>query len=193
MIDKKIIPLNKQPTYQAAIGRVVEIGRALAQTQELIDKRRSALIQMQDRVTVPLSFTERALALARGVPAALNPAPESAIKEISRLEAEAADLKKGMATANAEAEQIASALARELGAAAKKRHKEAVKHVLDCMEALCAANTAEGEVTLELERLGYHDHGIQRHAFFALGEPNDTNGSPAYYYSCDAKEYLRSA
>ena len=190
MSDKKI-PLNKQPAYQAAIGRVVEISRALAHTEDLVNKRRTALIQMQAKISTPLSYTERALALARGLSAS-NPPPESAVKEINRLEAEAADLKKGMSAANAEAEQIAAALSREYGDAAKKRHALAVKHVLACVEALCEANRAEGEVLWELERLGYHSHGLTRRACFAIGEIDDTNGSPAYYYGVEAKEYLRS-
>ena len=191
MSTLKVIPLSQQPRYQAAIGRVVEIGRALAQTEDLINKRRTALIQMQEKVSTPLSYTDRALALARGLSAS-NPPPESAVKEINRLEAEAVDLKKGMETANAEADHIAAALSREYGDAAKKRHATAVKHILSCVEALCEANRAEGEVLWELERLGYHSHGLTRCACTAVGEINDTNGSPAYYYGVAAKEYLRS-
>ena len=193
MSASKIVPLSHQPLYQAAISRVVEIGRALSQTEDLLSRRRSALISMQERVTTPLSYTERALALARGTPATSKPPPESALKEISRLEAEAADLKQGMTAANAEAQQIASSLSRELGAAAKKRHVAAVKHILECLEALCDANTAEGEVALELERLGYHDHGIQRHALFAIGDINDFSSSPAWYFSREATEYIGGA
>ena len=191
MSDKKLTPLNKQPAYQAAIGRVVEISRALAQTEDLVNRRRTALIQLQEKVSVPLSYTERALALARGVSTS-KPPPESQVKEIVRLEAEAADLKKGMETANGEAEQIAAALSREYGNAAQKRHGVAVKHVLACVEALCEANRAEGEVIWELERLGYHGHGLTRHACFAIGEIDDANGSAAYYFNLSAKEYLGS-
>jgi hypothetical protein len=189
----KIIPLSQQPTYQAAISRVVEIGRALSQTEDLLNRRRTSLIELQERVAVPLSYTERALALARGTLATASPAPESALKEIARLEAEAVELKKGMQTANAEAELIATTLSREFGNAAKKRHVAAVKHVLECVEAVCAANKAERDVTLDLERLGYHDHGIDRHAMFTIGEVDDTNGSPAYYFARDAKEYIGRA
>ena len=73
MSDKNLIPLSKQPAYQEAISKVVEIGRALSATTAQLDKCQAALWEQQNKIISPPSLVDRAMALAGGSSLAATP------------------------------------------------------------------------------------------------------------------------
>ena len=192
MFSKNAVPLHKQSAYAEAISKTVEISRALTATTAQLEKSRSALLVMQDKVTSPPSLVDRALALAGGSPLSKNPPVETTTSEIKRLEEEVIALQDGLRAASHAAEQVDRQISQQMGLAAKPAHVAAVKKILTCLESLCEANKAEEEIRFELSKLGYHDHGLAAMQFRFIGGIDDRNGTPAYYYAIDARQYTGS-
>ena len=192
MFDKKIIPLSKQPAYQAAMAKVVEISRAMGHTTEQLTRCRAQADQILNSTPTKPSMLDRALSLASGISVGAAPVavPETLANEIARLEDEERCLKAGMVEASNAADRIAGDLAHEVTKIIRPAHVAAVKNVLDCMEKLVAANKAEWAVINELQKHGYDRHSMQRYALTMIGETNDQNGCPAYYFAREAKEYI---
>ena len=67
-----------------------------------------------------------------------------------------------------------------------------MKKILECLEALCEANKAENQLRFELNNLGYHSHGLTAMHLHCVGEIDDRNGSFAFYYAREAREYIAS-
>jgi hypothetical protein len=193
MKNEKLIPLSQQPQYQSAISKVVDIGRALGDANDRLDQARAELNAIRRKTEAPSSgpgAIERAMAIAAGTTLANPMAPASLVEEIKRLEQEQADLKEGLLAANKAANDAAEGLSREIGLEAKPMHVATVRRVLECLEALCAANKEEEEVRAGLERLGYHRHGLEYKGIYGIGRIDDSSGSIAYYYRQQAKAYL---
>ena len=190
MSDKNFIPLSKQPAYQEAISKVVEIGRVLSATTAQLDKCRSAFLEQQNQAVSPPSLVDRAMALAGGASLRFSPPAPTTTSEIKRLEEEQIALQEGLRAANEAAEQVERQLSHEAALKSKAAHKAAVKKIIMCIEALCEANTAEAQIRGALSQAGYHSHTLQHHGFQFIGGIDDRNGGPAYYYAKDAREYV---
>lgn len=192
MFAKTITPLAKQAAYQEAISKVVEISRALTATTDQLNKRKSELWEMQNKVTSPPSLVDRALALAGGSPLSANPPVATTTSEIKRLEEEVLALQQGLRAASDAAELVDRKISHEMGLKSKPAHLAAVKKILECLEALCEANKAEIDIRRDLMSLGYHSHGLVAKHFAFVGEIDDRNGTPAFYYAQDSRQYIES-
>lgn len=190
MFPKPEIPLSKQPAYQTAIGQVVEIGRALTATTTQLEHSRSSLLERQNRKIAAPSLVDRAMALASGTPLSVHPLPPTTTEEIQRLESEEIALQDGLAAANQATEKLATTIARDFGRKSQAAHAASVKTILDCLRALDAANQSEEKIRLDLEKLGYHSHGLPNKSFTWVGGVDDANGSAAYYFTKDALAYI---
>lgn len=190
MSATKILPLAQQPAYKAAIGKVVDIGRALAETTALLDRTRSAVYELESRASEALSAIDRAMALASGAPLATNPVPPTLSTEVRRLEEEERALREGLRAASLAAEGVARQLAREVGQQARERHVAAVRAVREALTQLGNANKAEEAVRIDLEKLGYDGHGLPHGGIIGLGAIDDWTGSPAYYYMRETASYI---
>ena len=138
----------------------------------------------------PAELIDRALALADGTGSENQPAI-TMTAEMERLDTERKALHDGLTAANEVANEVARKLAAEVGASAKSRHVKAVAHILECLEALCAANKAECEVRESLEKLGYDRHRLTNQAFVEIGQINDPN-EIACRYAKDAANYINT-
>lgn len=199
--NETIIPLTEQPEYQEAVARVVKISRAHSATSEKLEQCRARLASVQESSDAHQTpgLIDRALGIAAGslgVSARMSTAESQPIltmtAEISRLEVEAKELYNGLRAANQVVDNIATSLARSLGQATKARHIAAVAHIRSCLAQLCAANDVEVEVRVQLEKLGYHSHGLPNQGFSAIGGMDESWGSPAFYFNRNALEYIAS-
>lgn len=189
-MSAKPIPLREQPEYKAAISKVVEINRTISENSARLERARAELFETQTRAANSPGALDRAMEIVTGKTAPNRFITESLAAEVQRLEVEQRELAAGLAAANTEAEAVATRLAREMGVKARAKHAETVRRILECIKALDEANRKEEGVREELERLGYHSHGLPNQEFMAPGRIDDHFGSPAYYYVREANEYL---
>lgn len=190
MSATKIPPLAQQPAYKTAIGKVVDIGRALSETTVLLERTRSAVSEIENRASHALGAIDRAMALANGDHLPANLVPPTLSMEVRRLEEEERALREGLRAASLAAEGVARQLAREIGQQARERHVAAVKEIREALRQLERANAAEEAIRTDLEKLGYDSHGLPHSGITKLGTVDDQSGSPAYYYMRETAEYI---
>lgn len=187
---KAVIPLSQQPAYQAAVEKIVEIGRALAATKAKLETCHAELLESQHRGSAPHGVIERALALAGGSSYSAMPAAVTTTTEITRRQEERNALEAGLNEANKAANAVAQELSAAIGAQARPQHVAAVAHLLACLEALCKATRAEEDIRGNLERLGYSRHGLPFKGMTQPGRIEDTSGSAAFYFAREARAYI---
>jgi hypothetical protein len=191
-MNKQLIPLSQQPAHIEASLRINKISAALTKTTEDLERLQSQKFRAATAVSKPEgpSDLDRAIAISEG--RAEGGRTLSLDAEITRLAGEKRDLERGLKEAYAALRLVDQTLSREAGLQTTARHVAVVTKVLECLQQLCEANKEEQEVRDSLVRAGYGEHGLPFCSIAAIGRIDDHCGSPAFYFSKDAKQYIHS-
>lgn len=189
--EEPIKPISEQPEYKTAMANLAAIHNAIASKVAEQQQIKRAIVEIETKGYDSHEVLQRALGLAGCAPApAESCSPGDLRGAVDRLKLEITTLQDGLREAQKTADRIAESLARGAGRQAAPRHIQAVQRVLEALEALCAANEAEEKVRVDLERAGYHSHGLPFMAMGSIGKLDDHFGSPAFYYQKEGGFYI---
>ncbi len=150
LMTTKLIPLNQQPDYIAAAGKLATYRERLAAA----DAERTRLgVELQLAQMRTPDTPDEIIAAADAAIAGVATANHA--KRMADIEALTAALRKAIGVQTIELDGIRSARSMEAGAAMRARHIETVGPVLAAMRALADALKAEQAVRRELEQAGY--------------------------------------
>lgn len=102
-----------------------------------------------------------------------------------------------LAKAVAAQHEVIRNVVRALGIAAGSRfaeqHKVIVKRMIDAVQELHDASTAEAQLRDNLMQLGYIYTTVAPMPYTGASNPDDNTGTAAYYWMRDAKSYIQTA
>lgn len=117
--------------------------------------------------------------------------PDTLTDEIGDAHRAIAILQAGVTAQHLALQEVNRALCLEAGTALSAQHKIVTKRIADAIVELHAANCVEWRMRQELVHLGYHaTDSLPAMQYLGAHDPDDSSGSPAYYWAQRAKPYI---
>ena len=181
--------ISEQPEFKAANEKLISFTQQRAVLQTRLDLSQAQLAQdmkkanEQEKGLSDIGEAERILSGVKSESLAAQ--SQSLFKDIDVLQRAEAAQRQLLKSLNDD-------LSRRAGLHFTEQHKAKVKRVIDAITELHLANVDEAVIRDDLVRLGYIGATIPVVTYLDAHDPDDSTGSPAYYWQRDAALYVQT-